>query len=319
MKSKNATVWIFSFNHQDYIEQCLDSVISQQYSDRIQIIWFDDASTDSTVQRGERLLRGSSVDVHRLHMSRNVHSRAINPIHLLEHYTATEFVFIMDGDDFWIDNRKVTIQTEALQTLPQINVCFTRARVCTERGDFLDETIGDLSENGGIVPISSVIRGDGGLMHTGSIGFRRRVLDEAPKFYWQWHDVGDYKLQVCASMPNGALYLPIFASAYRKGTPNSWTTRMSMTATSQIDYRLSFIKLLTEMKASFPVAHSSDFDFLIRSKVIELFRLAIDASDFLTLHTALSHVVGVHPIDYVSTVCPVNEPCPFNHTRSTRN
>ena len=45
-KTKNLLVLIVTYNHQDYIKNCLESVLEQNTKYNINIICFDDCSTD---------------------------------------------------------------------------------------------------------------------------------------------------------------------------------------------------------------------------------------------------------------------------------
>ena len=50
MNNPVVSVCITTFNKQDYIEQALDSILSQKTNFEIEILIYDDASTDKTVQ-----------------------------------------------------------------------------------------------------------------------------------------------------------------------------------------------------------------------------------------------------------------------------
>ena len=48
-KSPLISILIASYNHQDYIEQCINSILSQTYSN-FELIIVDDCSTDKTAE-----------------------------------------------------------------------------------------------------------------------------------------------------------------------------------------------------------------------------------------------------------------------------
>ena len=56
MESKPlVSILLLSMNHEMYIEQCINSLRSQTYSN-IEIIYIDNASTDGTFEKGRKLL-----------------------------------------------------------------------------------------------------------------------------------------------------------------------------------------------------------------------------------------------------------------------
>lgn len=48
--NKKVSVIIVSYNNQDWVEQCLDSLVNQEYS-QIEVIWVDNNSKDATIEK----------------------------------------------------------------------------------------------------------------------------------------------------------------------------------------------------------------------------------------------------------------------------
>src|ERR1700747_2868947 len=86
-----------TYNHQDYIGQCVESVLTQTYSNWEQII-IDDGSTDNTavVVQG---ITDPRIYFHR-QASRGIRVLAHTYNHALS-LAKGEIIAILEGDDFW--------------------------------------------------------------------------------------------------------------------------------------------------------------------------------------------------------------------------
>jgi len=124
-ESPIVTVIINTFNHEDYILQCLQSVMKQNFEGRLEILVIDDASTDRTYE----ILRENSINVpHHIRIVRlneNEHSKGLWPGLAQIKDTKAEFLAFCDGDDFWIDQNKLTKQISKIRSSTNIGIVHT--------------------------------------------------------------------------------------------------------------------------------------------------------------------------------------------------
>jgi len=119
------SVIIPSYNHVQYIRQCVDSVLAQTYQD-IEIIVVDDGSTDGTVEilreYDDRIVlieqtnRGTQA-------ARNAAIRA----------SSGEFIALLDSDDEWLPG-KLQRQMPVLVEHPEIGMAYGQAYTIDEQG-----------------------------------------------------------------------------------------------------------------------------------------------------------------------------------------
>ena len=106
-------VCIPSYNHEKYIAQCLDSVIAQKEVNDFVISVSDDCSSDSTPEILKKYqtrypeiirlnLRSSNVGMVR-NITENIYS------------AGTDFIALLEGDDYWADEDKLHRQLSFLQ------------------------------------------------------------------------------------------------------------------------------------------------------------------------------------------------------------
>lgn len=115
------SVCIFTYNHEEYIEQCIESVLMQKTQFQIEIVIGEDYSTDKTrnickdyqSRFNEIILidRGKNVG-----MRENVYRTIMS--------AKGKYIAILDGDDYWIHPFKLQKQFDYLEAHPEVNLSF---------------------------------------------------------------------------------------------------------------------------------------------------------------------------------------------------
>lgn len=103
------------YNGEAYIEDALNSIFDQQYSN-LEIIIVDDGSTDRTAE----IIQAKYPHVLLLHQSNQGPASAKNLG--IAHATGEYFAFL-DADDLWID-KKIQSQVEKFNTNPELDIVF---------------------------------------------------------------------------------------------------------------------------------------------------------------------------------------------------
>jgi GT2 family glycosyltransferase len=103
------SVVVLSFNHQDFIERALRSVIFQTFRD-FEIIFIDNNSADQSFERGLAVLQESGV---RFHAEKTVKNLGISLgfNHAITTYASGTYLATLAGDDWWdMDNLKYKVE-----------------------------------------------------------------------------------------------------------------------------------------------------------------------------------------------------------------
>lgn len=128
MKQPLISVCIVSYNHQDYIADCLSSVLAQYGNFRMEIVLGDDASTDNTVGIVQEMISTYKGDaVIRLF----AHEKNLGPsqnYQFLIAQTRGDFIAHLDGDDFWLPG-KLQAQLDFLLAHLDCPACYTNTLV----------------------------------------------------------------------------------------------------------------------------------------------------------------------------------------------
>jgi glycosyltransferase involved in cell wall biosynthesis len=126
MKKPLVSVCCITYNHQDYIEECINGFLKQESDFDVEFLIHDDASTDNT-QSIIKSLVGEESRFKLILREKNIKStgKAIFPILFEE--AQGKYIAMCEGDDYWTDPLKLQKQVDFLEENPDCSFCFTRA------------------------------------------------------------------------------------------------------------------------------------------------------------------------------------------------
>ena len=119
------SVIVSSFNHEQYIAECMEGILAQKGEFNLEIIVGDDRSTDSTlaiIKNYLDMFENSAVlikyfaDEDNLGITKNL-ERCLKAC-------SGDYIAICEGDDYWLDNYKLQKQVMFLKTHPECSFCF---------------------------------------------------------------------------------------------------------------------------------------------------------------------------------------------------
>ncbi len=120
------------FNSKNFIEKAVKSICDQTYKN-LEILIIDDASTDGTWQKLEKLQKKD----HRIKIFRNTYKKGLAPsLNILIPLTKGKYIARMDADDISHTNR-LEKQLKFLKNRPNIVACGTQVEIIDEQGGHL--------------------------------------------------------------------------------------------------------------------------------------------------------------------------------------
>ena len=246
------SVILFVFNHARFLAKTLKSIEMQSLKNDFEIIIHDDASTDGSIDICERFQTESAHSVTIIKQTLNKVSRKISFWPEIIERCRGDLIAISDGDDFWTTPLKLENQCIALGVLPNVDLCFHRVVTVDHASEEVTGTLCDYGDEPKLFSTATVIEGDGGFMPTVSLMFRKSVLQNLPQWFFRPPTVEDYFLQIQGSLRGGAVYLPLWGGAHRKGDPNSWTQRTINDTKILSKFRIDLIANLLDLADTLP-------------------------------------------------------------------
>lgn len=119
------SVCITTYNHAEYIEQCLDSVLAQQTNFPFEIIIGEDESSDDTREICRTYAANHPGKIRLCLRSRKdviyVNGKATGRFNFTETMKAAKgkYIALLEGDDYWIDPLKLQKQVDLLEAHPE--------------------------------------------------------------------------------------------------------------------------------------------------------------------------------------------------------
>ena len=201
------SVCVFTYNHEKYIEQCLESILMQKTNFLYEIIIGEDYSTDNTRKICKEYANKYS-NIKLLDRGKNL-KLAANYFNTLQ-YSKYKYTAIIDGDDYWIHPLKLQKQVDLLENNPDANICFHQAiRINEIKKNEVNLFVNNVKIKFAIKDIINEW-----FMATGTIVFRTNKL-QLPDFLL--HTINfDWAIQmIILSDGSEALYIDEIMSIYR--------------------------------------------------------------------------------------------------------
>jgi len=228
------SVLIITFNHERYIGEALDSIITQRVNFDFEIVIGEDFSTDGTRYVCEKYA-AEYPDLIRLLPSDKNYGAVENEVRTLRACMG-KYIAMCEGDDFWIDRNKLQRQVDFLEANPDFSICLTDVQVFNELdSDFKpDGTSPEFFRTGDqhstVVPRHMLdddrlkngykledlidLRFNSFTVHTATLVFRNSLTFPLPDFYYKTFTT-DYALFLLLGSTGKIKYFNDATAAYR--------------------------------------------------------------------------------------------------------
>ncbi|MEO2602188.1 glycosyltransferase, partial [Clostridium butyricum] len=131
------TVVCVTYNHENYIRDCLEGIVRQKTDFKFQVFIGDDCSTDGTRKIIDEYVNKYPDIIIPFHREENIGS--IHNFGDLCERVDTKYIAFCDGDDYWIDYDKLQKQVDFLENNPDINGVSGRLRLEVPEDWFLKD------------------------------------------------------------------------------------------------------------------------------------------------------------------------------------
>lgn len=227
-KDPLVSICCITYNHEDYIHDAIEGFLMQKTDFPFEIIMHDDASTDGTADIIREYERKYPDIIKPIYQTENQYSNGEHPILFTFKAARGKFIAICEGDDYWIDPRKLQKQITEMEKHPDCYISFHPAIIRWDDESNENKILALHSEKITIFPVEEVISWRGMFMPTASIIINSVVIPQIVSFFdiAKEAPVGDFYIQVLCAENGGALYLSDIMSIYRSRARGSWTERI---------------------------------------------------------------------------------------------
>lgn len=200
------SVLMITYNHELYIEEAINSVLSQITEYSFEIVIGEDCSTDNTRKICEELQKKHPDVIRLLPSEKNLGVNA-NHLRTLNECNG-EYIAFLEGDDFWTDDNKLQLQVNFLENNKEYSGCFTSSRYHFEAKSFYEV----MRCNKSICSFEDI------LMHnevpSQTIVYRKENLKNLPVWFSEILN-GDWLIHLINTNISPYYYFDIVTAAYR--------------------------------------------------------------------------------------------------------
>jgi glycosyltransferase involved in cell wall biosynthesis len=214
------TVLVTTYNHEKYIAQALDSVLMQKTNFDYKIIIGEDCSTDRTRSIVVDFQRRNPRKIRLLLPRKNLGCGSGNRIFAQAFESAqSQYVALLDGDDYWISPTKLQRQADFLDDHPECALCFHNAIRIYEDSNRAPLPY-NLKSQKPVSVLEDIWRGN--FIAGCAAMFRKDALGNFPEWYYALH-YGDWPLYILCAQHGNIGYLDEILGVYRVHGKGLWS------------------------------------------------------------------------------------------------
>jgi glycosyltransferase involved in cell wall biosynthesis len=121
------TVFMVTYNHEQYIRQSLQSVVDQKTNFPFQVVIGEDCSTDGTRAILKEFEQRYPHIIKPVYHEKNVGAYR-NAYEFCYPLLKGKYIACLEADDYWTDNNKLQMQVDMLEADPSASLCFTNTQ-----------------------------------------------------------------------------------------------------------------------------------------------------------------------------------------------
>lgn len=172
------SILLITYNHQQYIPDAIKSILMQKNNFEIEIILLDDASTDQTFAIAAEALK----DIKNVTLISNETNLGITKNYQKGFSLCTgKYVFVLEGDDYWIDAYKVQRQVDFLDEHPFCAMCFHPFLTQKNESVIFHTFKSGYTNPSDLFAINDLILNEGLVANFSVCCYRKSVLDQLPQ------------------------------------------------------------------------------------------------------------------------------------------
>jgi glycosyltransferase involved in cell wall biosynthesis len=121
-----------TFNHVNYIEQCIEGFLMQKINFKIEILLRDDASSDGTTEIVKKYSNKYPHIINALIYTKNQFQKGVSPFRDNVRRAKGKYIALCEGDDYWTDPYKLQKQVDFLEVNEDYGICAHRVQISNQ-------------------------------------------------------------------------------------------------------------------------------------------------------------------------------------------
>ncbi len=222
------SICVTTYNHAAYLRGALDSFLRQRCDFPYEILVHDDVSTDGTIEILREYAQRYPGIVKPLFEEENQYSKGV-PINETFNFPRAEgkYIALCEGDDYWVDERKLALQIAHMESDPKCTFSFTNGLIHDESGVCEDRVFVPYYESerpyfkgkSSVYTLDEIARLT--FIPTASFVFRTDTLRNLPDTFLRPCQHGDLRMKLFLTAAGHAWYEDVCGCVYRENVSGS--------------------------------------------------------------------------------------------------
>lgn len=265
------SVAITTYNHEKYISQAIDSVLEQDYSN-IEIIISDDCSKDGTRSLLEKY---KSIYPDKIKLILNTKNLGLqqNFMNVINLCTG-KYIALLDGDDYWTNENKISIQVDFLENNKEYAMCFHQARVKNETNLYFTDFIPSKQNRRNEFNIEDLFNEF--FMPLMTVLVRNKLFSDFPNWYKDLLQ-NDRAFHLFNANKGKIKYLDYCMSVYRIHSNSIWSTKKEHMKIELLESKIFMLENFNEYTS---YIHTSKIEKAINRLKVQLLMEQVSKNKF---------------------------------------
>ncbi len=217
------SILMITYNHAQFISQALESILSQKTAFTFEIVIGEDSSSDSTREIIENYKNRYPQTINLLPSDKRYGAHQ----NFARTYAACKgkYIAILEGDDYWIDDNKLQVQVELLDSRTELSGCFHHVKKISMPENIITDFWPESPS--GDVDVSTLLKTN--QFHTTALMFRNSSFPNGlPDVILNCNN-SDYALYVTLADIHPLGYINKSMSVYRVHDNGRWSSLSFLT------------------------------------------------------------------------------------------
>ncbi len=224
LKRPEVSIICYTYNHERSVKDALNSFIAQKTNFPIEILIYDNASTDNTVAIINEYEKLYPEMIKPIIQKEHLHHNEVDGQQINFERARGKYIAICNGDSFWLDEYKLQRQVDYLEKTKNCVLSVHAVKVIDVDGRDLDH-ISSPSKMSRFYNTTDLINGDSQLFSTSSMLFRTYIIKNRPSLFMNLPvKMRDYVLTLYLSLFGQVHFMRDVMSCYQANKLNFLTT-----------------------------------------------------------------------------------------------
>lgn len=267
MNQPLVSISCITFNHEEYIHDCLNGFIMQKTSFAFEVLIHDDASTDNTANIIKEYEKLYPDIIKPIYQEENQYNKGLRAINATFNYSRVKgkYIALCEGDDYWLDPLKLQKQVDYLEKNEDCSMVFHLAN-CIDSENNITHIHGPkykTSIESVKFDIKDAIKSSSTLVPTNAMFFHSKYIRDMPSWCYK-APIGDIPLLLVLAYKGDLGFINNVMSVYRMETPSSWSRQMQNKSNRSL--RKTHFERMNEMWEDFDEWTNFQYTKLLKNK-----------------------------------------------------